>query len=115
MRAPAELLARPADDFVADFLGAERELKLLSLSTLADVPQQPAPAIRADEPLDRAAGGPAAGPGTTAAGGWSPRHAANRWAGSTRTRTAGGPRGNGRRRPAAPLRRCATPTRCCPR
>lgn len=41
--APAELLARPADDFVADFLGAERGLKLLSLTTLADVPQGPAP------------------------------------------------------------------------
>jgi osmoprotectant transport system ATP-binding protein len=40
---PAELLARPADDFVADFLGAERGLKLLSLTTLADVPQGPAP------------------------------------------------------------------------
>ncbi|MGW6269306.1 ABC transporter ATP-binding protein [Streptomyces sp. NPDC055060] len=40
---PAELLARPADDFVADFLGAERGLKLLSLTTLAQVPQAPAP------------------------------------------------------------------------
>ncbi|MEV0124242.1 ABC transporter ATP-binding protein [Streptomyces sp. NPDC050703] len=41
--APAELLARPADDFVADFLGAERGLKLLSLVPLAEVPQGPAP------------------------------------------------------------------------
>ncbi|MFE2184248.1 ABC transporter ATP-binding protein [Streptomyces sp. NPDC059455] len=41
---PAELLASPADDFVAGFLGAERGLKLLSLSTLADVERQPAPA-----------------------------------------------------------------------
>ncbi|MYW69128.1 ATP-binding cassette domain-containing protein [Streptomyces sp. SID8379] len=41
--APAELLARPADDFVADFLGAERGLKLLSLTDLSDVPQGPAP------------------------------------------------------------------------
>ncbi|WP_338118317.1 ABC transporter ATP-binding protein [Streptomyces coryli] len=40
---PAELLARPADAFVADFLGAERGLKLLSLSTLAGVEQGPAP------------------------------------------------------------------------
>jgi osmoprotectant transport system ATP-binding protein len=40
---PTELLARPADDFVADFLGAERGLKLLSLKTLAEVPQSPAP------------------------------------------------------------------------
>jgi osmoprotectant transport system ATP-binding protein len=41
---PAELLARPADDFVADFLGAERGLKLLSLTPLAEVPQRPATA-----------------------------------------------------------------------
>ncbi|MEU6843757.1 ABC transporter ATP-binding protein [Streptomyces sp. NPDC046716] len=41
--APAELLARPADDFVADFLGAERGLKLLSLTDLRDVPQGSAP------------------------------------------------------------------------
>ncbi|MGW2554343.1 ABC transporter ATP-binding protein [Streptomyces sp. NPDC001635] len=41
--APEELLARPADDFVAEFLGAERGLKLLSLRTLAAVPQGPAP------------------------------------------------------------------------
>ncbi|WP_262698976.1 MULTISPECIES: ABC transporter ATP-binding protein [Streptomyces] len=40
---PAELLASPADDFVAGFLGAERGLKLLSLSTLADVAREPAP------------------------------------------------------------------------
>ncbi|MER5944861.1 ABC transporter ATP-binding protein [Streptomyces sp. NPDC001904] len=41
--APAELLARPADEFVADFLGAERGLKLLSLTDLSGVPQGPAP------------------------------------------------------------------------
>jgi len=41
---PAELLAAPADDFVAGFLGAERGLKLLSLSTLDGLPQEPAPA-----------------------------------------------------------------------
>ncbi|MFF2863916.1 ABC transporter ATP-binding protein [Streptomyces rubiginosohelvolus] len=40
---PAELLARPADAFVADFLGAERGLKLLSLTTLEEVAQGPAP------------------------------------------------------------------------
>ncbi|WP_097972963.1 ABC transporter ATP-binding protein [Streptomyces sp. gb14] len=40
---PAELLARPADAFVADFLGAERGLKLLSLTTLEEVTQGPAP------------------------------------------------------------------------
>ena len=50
---PAELLARPADDFVADFLGAERGLKLLSLTTLADVPYTPGAAVRTDEPVSR--------------------------------------------------------------
>ncbi|MER5770313.1 ABC transporter ATP-binding protein [Streptomyces sp. NPDC001985] len=40
---PAELLARPADGFVADFLGAERGLKLLSLSPLAELAPSPAP------------------------------------------------------------------------
>ncbi|WP_407552513.1 ABC transporter ATP-binding protein [Streptomyces sp. Pv4-95] len=50
---PAELLARPADDFVAGFLGAERGLKLLSLTTLADVPCTPGAAVRADEPVSR--------------------------------------------------------------
>ncbi|MFC5663881.1 ABC transporter ATP-binding protein [Kitasatospora misakiensis] len=47
--APAELLARPADDFVADFLGNERGLKLLSLTTVADVPHQPITTVRADD------------------------------------------------------------------
>ncbi|MEU6391249.1 ABC transporter ATP-binding protein [Streptomyces sp. NPDC046939] len=41
--APAELLARPVDGFVADFLGAERGLKLLSLSRVAEVAQGPLP------------------------------------------------------------------------
>ncbi|MFJ9040512.1 ABC transporter ATP-binding protein [Streptomyces sp. NPDC102406] len=41
--APAELLARPADTFVADFLGAERGLKLLSLSVLGGVARAPLP------------------------------------------------------------------------
>jgi len=35
--APAELLSRPADDFVAQFVGADRGLKRLTLATLADV------------------------------------------------------------------------------
>ncbi|MDX3851416.1 ABC transporter ATP-binding protein [Streptomyces sp. AK02-01A] len=55
---PTELLARPADDFVADFLGAERELKLLSLTTLGDLPRQRATTVRADEPLPRPGSGP---------------------------------------------------------
>ena len=43
--APAELLARPADDFVARFVGADRALKALALLRLADVPlAEPGPA-----------------------------------------------------------------------
>jgi osmoprotectant transport system ATP-binding protein len=34
---PAEILTRPADEFVAQFVGADRALKRLGLSTLADV------------------------------------------------------------------------------
>jgi osmoprotectant transport system ATP-binding protein len=34
---PAEILASPADDFVAEFVGADRALKLLGLQTLADI------------------------------------------------------------------------------
>ncbi|MFE1960145.1 ABC transporter ATP-binding protein [Streptomyces sp. NPDC059479] len=56
--APAELLARPADGFVAGFLGAERELKLLSLTTLAEVPVERAEVVREGEPAPPAGGGP---------------------------------------------------------
>lgn len=35
---PAEMLARPADDFVRDFVGADRALKRLSLRRLGDLP-----------------------------------------------------------------------------
>ncbi|WP_079123056.1 ABC transporter ATP-binding protein [Streptomyces abyssalis] len=50
---PARLLTRPADDFVAGFLGAERGLKLLSLTTLgeAEVPHEPVTPVRTDEPV----------------------------------------------------------------
>jgi len=34
---PAEILMNPADEFVAEFVGADRALKRLGLSTLADV------------------------------------------------------------------------------
>ncbi|MFE4055511.1 ABC transporter ATP-binding protein, partial [Streptomyces sp. NPDC059096] len=56
--APAELLARPADPFVADFLGAERELKLLSLTTLDRVPVQRATTVREDAPAPARGTGP---------------------------------------------------------
>jgi osmoprotectant transport system ATP-binding protein len=34
---PAEILTNPADEFVAEFVGADRALKRLGLSTLAEV------------------------------------------------------------------------------
>jgi osmoprotectant transport system ATP-binding protein len=38
---PEAILARPADDFVADFVGADRGLKRLSLTRLDELPLQP--------------------------------------------------------------------------
>jgi osmoprotectant transport system ATP-binding protein len=38
---PEEILARPADDFVARFVGADRGLKRLSLTTLAEIELDP--------------------------------------------------------------------------
>ncbi|WP_410608114.1 ABC transporter ATP-binding protein [Amycolatopsis sp. lyj-109] len=52
--APAELLAHPADEFVADFLGEQRGLKLLSLRSLDGVPIRPVTTVRADTPVAEA-------------------------------------------------------------
>jgi osmoprotectant transport system ATP-binding protein len=41
MDTPQEILAHPADDFVARFVGADRGLKRLSLTTLAEVELDP--------------------------------------------------------------------------
>jgi osmoprotectant transport system ATP-binding protein len=41
--APSELLAHPASDFVAQFVGSDRGLKQLSLISVADVPLQTVP------------------------------------------------------------------------
>ncbi len=48
---PAELLARPADDFVSTLLGADRALKGLALVRLEDIDTAPAPTVRAGEPI----------------------------------------------------------------
>ncbi len=48
---PAELLANPADDFVADFVGADRALKSLSLTRVEEIHLIPAPLVRAGEPV----------------------------------------------------------------
>jgi osmoprotectant transport system ATP-binding protein len=46
---PAELLAHPADAFVADFVGADRALKGLSLTRLEEVDLVPAPVVAQTE------------------------------------------------------------------
>jgi osmoprotectant transport system ATP-binding protein len=48
---PAELLARPADPFVADFVGSDRALKGLHLIRLDEVPLPAPPLVRPGEPL----------------------------------------------------------------
>ncbi len=47
---PAELLMSPADDFVEDFVGADRALKRLSLLRVRDIDLWKAPLARAGEP-----------------------------------------------------------------
>jgi osmoprotectant transport system ATP-binding protein len=46
---PEELLAEPADDFVADFLGAERGLKRLALIPVSAVKAEPGPVVSPDD------------------------------------------------------------------
>jgi osmoprotectant transport system ATP-binding protein len=48
---PAELLANPVDDFVADFVGSDRALKSLSLTRLEDVDLVTAPTVAVGEPV----------------------------------------------------------------
>jgi osmoprotectant transport system ATP-binding protein len=52
---PEELLAEPASDFVADFLGAERGLKRLALIPVSAVKAEPGPVVSPDDPGERAA------------------------------------------------------------
>ena len=47
---PAEILANPASEFVARFVGADRGLKRLSLTRVADLELDPAPADYTPEP-----------------------------------------------------------------
>ena len=46
---PAELLSFPADDFVKDFVGADRALKRLALQRVRDIDLWKAPLVRAGE------------------------------------------------------------------
>ena len=49
---PAELLSSPANSFVADFVGADRALKGLSLVRLEEVELTPAPMVREHTPAE---------------------------------------------------------------
>jgi osmoprotectant transport system ATP-binding protein len=51
---PGELLAEPANDFVADFLGAERGLKRLALVPVSAVKAEPGPVVSPDDEGRRA-------------------------------------------------------------
>ena len=51
---PTAILAEPANDFVTDFLGAERGLKRLALIPVSDVKADPGPVVRPGDPRDRA-------------------------------------------------------------
>ncbi|MGH3087896.1 MAG: ATP-binding cassette domain-containing protein, partial [Rubrobacteraceae bacterium] len=51
---PTELLASPANDFVVDFLGPERNLKRLALIPTSKVEAGSGPCVSADDTADRA-------------------------------------------------------------
>ena len=53
---PAELLLDPADDFVEDFVGADRALKRLALLRVRDVDLWKAPRVRPGDPVEAARG-----------------------------------------------------------
>ena len=63
---PDELLARPANDFIAHFVGQDRTLKRLRLLSVAAAMDAGAPRLRDDEPIERAASLMAAGGGDLA-------------------------------------------------
>ena len=51
---PAELLAHPKDDFVRDFVGADRTLKALRLLRVREVMDEQPPSVEASESLSEA-------------------------------------------------------------
>jgi osmoprotectant transport system ATP-binding protein len=53
---PAELLARPADSFVAGFVGRDRGYRALGFVTAGSVPLDDAPTVRIGQPLTDAVG-----------------------------------------------------------
>ena len=53
---PSDLLANPADEFVADFVGADRALKSLSLTRVEEIELIPPPLVRVGEPVEQVRG-----------------------------------------------------------
>jgi len=51
---PAELLMYPADEFIEDFVGADRALKRLALQRVRDIDLWRAATVRAGEPIEEA-------------------------------------------------------------
>jgi osmoprotectant transport system ATP-binding protein len=51
---PEDILAAPASDFVADFLGGERGLKRLALIPVSDVQAEKGPVVSSDDDVTRA-------------------------------------------------------------
>ena len=114
---PAELLAAPADDFVADFVGRDRGYRALGFRAGRDLPLAKEPTVQLG--AEQAAGRP--GGAATAGCSWSTTTTA-RWAGSTCGSSR--PGATVEPRTAAPRRhgghgratRCAPPsTPRCPR
>jgi osmoprotectant transport system ATP-binding protein len=60
---PAEVLSRPADDFVADFVGRDRGYRALSFVEAADLPLHPEPTLALGEQVPADAGSAAEGIG----------------------------------------------------
>jgi osmoprotectant transport system ATP-binding protein len=56
LASPAELLARPADSFVAGFVGRDRGYRALGFVTAGSVPLDEAPTVRIGDPLRSAIG-----------------------------------------------------------
>jgi osmoprotectant transport system ATP-binding protein len=49
---PSDVLTHPASDFVERFLGSDRALKRLALSTVRDLPAAPVPSVRRGESVE---------------------------------------------------------------
>ena len=60
---PSEVLSRPADDFVADFVGRDRGYRALSFVASGDLPLHPEPTLALGEPVPVDAGSAAEGIG----------------------------------------------------